>query len=156
MRTITGGGRRVEIRHIGAGHSAGDLVVYLPKEKIVIAGDLWSEGGDVLLNNGIDGRDGSVLDAPQTMKQLRKLDFDIAVPGHRAIIRDKASLDAAIAFGDKFVAQLKEIWGRGEYVEDALRQMPPPSPAIATAWQRAVIRGFEEIDQRRQRGLRLP
>ena len=44
-----------------------------------------------------DGRDGSVLDAPETLKAVRKLDFDVALPGHRALIPGKASLDAAIA-----------------------------------------------------------
>lgn len=34
------GDRLVEIRHLGRGNTAGDTIVYLPKEKILIMGDL--------------------------------------------------------------------------------------------------------------------
>jgi glyoxylase-like metal-dependent hydrolase (beta-lactamase superfamily II) len=155
-RVITDGGRRIEIRYFGRAHTAGDLVVFLPKEKILAMGDLWSENGDVLLDSGLDGRDGSVLEAPETQKAIRKLDFDMALPGHRAIIRGKASLDAAIATGEKFVAQIQQSAERGEYVEEAMKSIPAPSPQLAAAWQRAVVRGFEELDLRRQLGLKLP
>jgi glyoxylase-like metal-dependent hydrolase (beta-lactamase superfamily II) len=34
------GNRRVELRHLGRGHTGGDLVVWLPEERICFAGDL--------------------------------------------------------------------------------------------------------------------
>ena len=34
------GGREVRILHLGRGNTAGDAVVYLPREKILAAGDL--------------------------------------------------------------------------------------------------------------------
>jgi glyoxylase-like metal-dependent hydrolase (beta-lactamase superfamily II) len=34
------GGRRVELRYLGRGHTSGDLVVWLPEERICFAGDL--------------------------------------------------------------------------------------------------------------------
>jgi glyoxylase-like metal-dependent hydrolase (beta-lactamase superfamily II) len=34
------GSRRVELRYLGRGHTAGDIVVWLPDERIVFAGDL--------------------------------------------------------------------------------------------------------------------
>jgi len=34
------GNRRVELRHLGRGHTSGDLVVWLPEERILFAGDL--------------------------------------------------------------------------------------------------------------------
>ncbi len=34
------GNRRVELRHLGRGHTSGDLVVWLPDERICFAGDL--------------------------------------------------------------------------------------------------------------------
>lgn len=71
-------------------------------------------------------------------------------------MRGKAGLDAAIANGEKLVAEIKESAARGETIEEALQKIPPPAPQLATAWRRAVIRGFEEIDLRRQLGLKLP
>jgi glyoxylase-like metal-dependent hydrolase (beta-lactamase superfamily II) len=152
VRTITAGSRKIEIRYLGRGHTAGDLVVYLPKERILAPGDLWSEGGNVLLNSGLDGRDGSVLDVPATLKAVRAINFDVALPGHRALIRGKESLDQAIAFTEKFNAQILESHLRGETVEEAMKAMPSPSPQIAVFWNRAVISGFEELELRKQFG----
>ena len=38
--TVDLGGREVQIRHLGRGNTSGDLVVFLPRERIVAAGDL--------------------------------------------------------------------------------------------------------------------
>ena len=38
--TINLGNREVEIKHLGRGNTAGDTIVYLPKEKILVSGDL--------------------------------------------------------------------------------------------------------------------
>ncbi|MGI8871447.1 MAG: MBL fold metallo-hydrolase, partial [Candidatus Limnocylindria bacterium] len=38
--TIDLGNRLVELRYLGRGHTAGDLVVWLPEERIALAGDL--------------------------------------------------------------------------------------------------------------------
>lgn len=38
--TIHRGGRRIELRHLGRGNTRGDVVVWLPREKILATGDL--------------------------------------------------------------------------------------------------------------------
>lgn len=38
--TLYQGGRAIEVRALGRGHTGGDLVVYLPRERIVLSGDL--------------------------------------------------------------------------------------------------------------------
>ena len=38
--TIDLGNRVVELRHLGRGHTSGDIVVWLPEERICFAGDL--------------------------------------------------------------------------------------------------------------------
>jgi len=38
--TLDLGDRRVELRHLGRGHTSGDIVVWLPDERILFAGDL--------------------------------------------------------------------------------------------------------------------
>ena len=38
--TLDLGNRVVELRHVGRGHTAGDVVVWLPDERILFAGDL--------------------------------------------------------------------------------------------------------------------
>ncbi len=38
--TLEVGHRRVELRHLGPGHTSGDIVIWLPEERILFAGDL--------------------------------------------------------------------------------------------------------------------
>jgi glyoxylase-like metal-dependent hydrolase (beta-lactamase superfamily II) len=157
---ITDGARRVEIHYFGRAHSAGDLVVFLPKEGVLAMADLWAENtGQMLLDSGLDGRDGSVLEGPVTLKRIRELDFNIALPGHVGVMHSKSALDAAIANGERMVAQIREKWARGGDVEEVLQKMPPPgnaSPFIADRWRRVIISAFEELDQRWQLGMELP
>lgn len=40
QRVLELGGRRIEILHLGPAHSPGDLVVWLPQEQLVVAGDV--------------------------------------------------------------------------------------------------------------------
>src|ERR1700704_2489382 len=42
--TLYRGDREIQIRFLGRAHTAGDVVVYLPKEKIVITGDMLTTG----------------------------------------------------------------------------------------------------------------
>lgn len=38
------GKRRVELMHVGRGHTKGDIMVWLPEEKILFSGDLVEFG----------------------------------------------------------------------------------------------------------------
>ena len=159
-KVIRDGARRIEIRYYGRAHSSGDLVVFLPREKVLAIGDLWGEkSGFMVTDSGLDGRDGSIIEVPVTLKGIRALDFDTVLSGHYDVMKGKASLDAAIANSTKMVAQIMERVERGDAVEEVLQKLPPPAnapPFITDRWRRVVIRGFEEIDLRRQLGLKMP
>src|SRR5215475_8901223 len=76
------GDRPVEIRFLGRGNTAGDAIVYLPKEKIAVVGDLV--GTPVPLAN-----DGYASEWIQTLDNLSKLNADTFVPGHGPVLHDK-------------------------------------------------------------------
>src|SRR5688572_30353818 len=42
--TLHRGDREIQIRYLGRGHTAGDVVVFLPRERVVITGDLLTSG----------------------------------------------------------------------------------------------------------------
>ena len=69
------GGREVQLLFLGRGHTNGDTVVFLPKEKIVCTGDLMESQiaymGDAQFDEWV-----TTLDA------LKKLDFETDLPGH--------------------------------------------------------------------------
>jgi cyclase len=76
------GNREVQVKFLGRGNTPGDAVVYLPKEKIVVAGDLV----DYPLPNVFDGYPS---EWSQTLQNLAQLDANAIVPGHGPILRDK-------------------------------------------------------------------
>jgi glyoxylase-like metal-dependent hydrolase (beta-lactamase superfamily II) len=77
------GNRPVEIRFLGRGNTAGDAIVYLPREKILMTGDLVVHPVPYLFG-------GFPLDHVQTLRAMAELDATTIVPGHGEILRDKA------------------------------------------------------------------
>jgi cyclase len=76
------GNREVQVKFLGRGNTPGDAVVYLPKEKILVAGDLVVHP----LPNVFDGYPSEWI---QTLQNLAQLHADTIVPGHGPILRDK-------------------------------------------------------------------
>jgi len=94
--TLYRGSREIQIRFLGRGHTAGDVVVFLPTEKVVMTGDFLTSG----LSNMSDSYPeewAASLDA------LKKLDFDTVLPGHGDAFTDKAKIDY-------FQAYLRDVW----------------------------------------------
>jgi glyoxylase-like metal-dependent hydrolase (beta-lactamase superfamily II) len=79
------GNRAVEIKFLGRGNTAGDAVVYLPKEKIAVAGDLVVYPIPYIY-------DGYPSEWVGTMDRLAGLDATSIVPGHGPIMHDKTYL----------------------------------------------------------------
>ena len=76
------GNREVEVKFLGRGNTAGDAVVYLPKEKIAIAGDLVVYPIPYIY-------DGYPTEWVRTLQNLGQLDANAIVPGHGPILHDK-------------------------------------------------------------------
>jgi glyoxylase-like metal-dependent hydrolase (beta-lactamase superfamily II) len=94
--TLFRGKREIQIRYLGRGHTAGDVVVYLPNEKVVITGDFLTSG----LSNMSDSFPTEWADS---LDALKKLDFDTVMPGHGEAFTDKAKIDY-------FQAYLRDVW----------------------------------------------
>ncbi|MSU64950.1 MAG: MBL fold metallo-hydrolase [Opitutus sp.] len=73
------GEHRVELIHVGPGHTIGDSVAYLPKERILVTGDLcvnWGSG------NNTGDRDADPDHWVKVLDTLAQWDVKIVVPGH--------------------------------------------------------------------------
>jgi glyoxylase-like metal-dependent hydrolase (beta-lactamase superfamily II) len=117
--TIKVGGRRVELRHLGRGHTDHDIVVSVPDANVVFAGDLI-EGGAVPFFN-----DGYPLDWPETAYRLADLVRGTVVPGHGDHAGFAFATEQAEAF--RAIAELGRRIHRGELeVDDALALTPFP------------------------------
>jgi glyoxylase-like metal-dependent hydrolase (beta-lactamase superfamily II) len=94
--TLFRGSREIQIRYLGRGHTAGDVVVYLPREKVVATGDFLTAA----LSNMSDAY---VNEWVTSLDNLKKLDFDTVLPGHGEAFTDKAKIDY-------FQAYLRDVW----------------------------------------------
>jgi cyclase len=94
--TLFRGTREIQIRYLGRGHTAGDVVVYLPNEKVVMTGDFLTAA----LSNMSDSFPNEWADS---LDALKKLDFDTVLPGHGDAFTDKAKIDY-------FQAYLRDVW----------------------------------------------
>ena len=76
------GNRRVELIRVGPGHTIGDAVAYLPRERILVTGDLcvnWESG------NNVGDQDADPENWVRILETLAKRDVKIVVPGHGAL-----------------------------------------------------------------------
>jgi cyclase len=94
--TLYRGDREIQIRFLGRAHTAGDVVVFLPKEKIVMTGDMLTAA----LSNMSDA---FVNEWVTTLDELKKLDFVTVLPGHGEAFTDRAKIDY-------FQAYLRDVW----------------------------------------------
>ena len=147
-RRFAGADREIQIRFLGRAHTAGDVVVYLPKEKIVCTGDMLTSG----LSNMSDA---FVNEWASTLDELKKLDFATVLPGHGDAFTDKAKIDY-------FQAYLRDVWTevsrlkqQGVSAEDAAKRadltrhkdhFPIQGPGVPLI---AVNRIYEVIDRAR-------
>ncbi len=112
--TLHRGSREIRILFLGRGHTAGDVVVYLPKERIVATGDLLIEGpsymGDAYFTEWIE-----------TIGALKQVDFDTVLPGHGRAFNGKAKLDHWQAYLRDFWAQAQKFHKAGTPWEEAAK-----------------------------------
>ncbi len=83
--TVDLGNREVQVKFLGRGNTSGDAVAYLPKEKIVVAGDLVVYPVPYIY-------DGYPAEWAETLQKLAALDAKAIVPGHGPVLRDRVYL----------------------------------------------------------------
>lgn len=116
--TVDVGNREVQIKHLGRGNTAGDAIVYLPKEKIVVAGDLLDSPVPYLGG-------GYPVDEIETLKKMAALEATTIVPGHGDVLHDKVLLIDVIDFLQAVTTEIsKQIYavGNGPRNLDAVRK----------------------------------
>lgn len=79
------GGRIVELRHAGRGNTGGDIVAYLPAERILVAGDLVAHP----VPYAFSGFPGEWI---ATLERLAELDVQTIVPGHGEVLQGSGYL----------------------------------------------------------------
>ncbi len=109
-------GRQIYLFYYGKGHTRGDVVVFLPKEKVVATGDL--------LTNGIPFmRDAHPVEWVETLRNVERLDFETAIPGHGPVQQGKTQLSRLISFLADAVAAVKDAVAKGQSLDEAKKSI---------------------------------
>ncbi len=115
--TIFMGKREVRITAIGAGHTKGDTIVWLPKEKVLFSGDLVEEGATPYCG------DAQLTEWPGTLEKLRALKPKRLVPGRGDAMMTPAQCEKAIKGTRDFVVQLLAEAKKGVKAKKSLKQV---------------------------------
>jgi glyoxylase-like metal-dependent hydrolase (beta-lactamase superfamily II) len=105
--TLWMGKRRVELMHLGRGHTKGDIVVWLPEEKILFSGDLVEFGATPYTG------DAYLTDWPDTLARVSELGAEKLVPGRGDALQTPEMVEAAISGTQSFLTQMFDSVKRG-------------------------------------------
>jgi cyclase len=113
---LLSGPRAIELLWLGRGHTAGDVVVYLPQERVMATGDLLA--GDTPYIADI-----TPYDWIHTLEALEKLDFDTAIPGHGEVMAGKEKLRLWKEYFRDLMAETESSYAAGATLEDTVKQV---------------------------------
>ena len=93
------GNRIVEIRHSGIGDTRGDAWAYLPKEQVLVTGDVLVAPVPYFFAGYPEG-------LARSLHRLLELDVTAIVPGHGEVMHDKTYLRAVLEMVETIVGQV--------------------------------------------------
>ena len=100
--TLWMGKTEVQIRHLGKGHSKGDTIAWMPREKVLFSGDLVEEGTAPYAG------DAYFKEWPETLGKLRALGAEKLVPGRGEAMMTAAAAESAIAATAGFLRDMRQ------------------------------------------------
>ena len=145
--TLFRGDREIQVIFCGRAHTGGDVVVYLPADKLVYTGDMAFSGPSFL-------GDGHVDEWPDTLMKLKELEVDLYVPGHGPPFTDSGRLDLVADYYRDLWDQVVTARADGANAGEATTRVDLTSYADTLGIRRpgtdplAVARIYQLLDQR--------
>ena len=152
--TLRVGGRTIVVTHPGQGHSAGDLLVWLPRERVLFAGDVLVEDGVSMV---VDGNSSELLRVLGAVEGLRPA---AVVPGHGAIPERPSTLVRRTReYLTALQGEMRAAVERGVPMRRALAALPPADStrpvSLDSRRRRNAARVYVE-EERKYMGLDSP
>lgn len=136
---IEPGGRTVELRYLGRGHTDNDIVVSVADANVLFAGDLLENDATPYFGDGFP------MDWPATAERLVELATGAVVPGHGRV--------ADRAFAVRQMTEFRTVAGLASLVHDgtiglgdAVLRTPYPADAAREPLERALAQLRGELD----------
>lgn len=106
---------RIQLLYFGPAHTSGDIVVFLPAEKLVFVGDLVFIGRDPLIHRQKGGTSSGLI---KTLQALLALNADRYVPGHGNIVT-KSDIETEMKSLQDKQAKIKSLIQEGKSLDEA-------------------------------------
>jgi glyoxylase-like metal-dependent hydrolase (beta-lactamase superfamily II) len=133
------GGRTIELRHLGRGHTDNDVVVRISDADVLLAGDLVENGAPPYFG------DGYPLDWPSTLERMIELVTGAVVPGH-GDVGDQAFVVRSMV-EIRAIAELAGLVHDGTLdLDAAVLRTPYPADAAREPLERALAQLRGELD----------
>jgi cyclase len=109
-------GVKLEFHHWAPAHTSGDLIIYMPSEKIVFAGDVIAGGktSDPLIHLEKNGSSEGWI---TTVKGIAALNADEFVEGH-GVVLTKADIQKRLADTEAKRAKIKDLVAQGKSLDE--------------------------------------
>lgn len=122
-------GVKLELLHWAPAHTSGDLVIYLPGEKIAFCGDVIAGGktADPLIHAEKNGSSEGWI---TTVKGIVGLNADQYIEGHGDVLA-KADVQKRLTDAEAKRAKIKDLVAQGKSLDEIRTAVgdPPPPPA---------------------------
>jgi glyoxylase-like metal-dependent hydrolase (beta-lactamase superfamily II) len=135
--TIDLGGTEAQLRFIGRGNTAGDTIVYLPRQKILVTGDLVDHPVPYMFGQ-------IAVDYVDTLDRLLAFDADTIVPGHGDILRDKQYIRDVQAMVRTVNEEVERQVNAGKTLEEAQDIVPKNLATAIDGWHKKFAANAED------------
>jgi len=98
--TLYLGKREVQLMHLGAGHTSGDIVAWVPDAQVMCSGDL------IEFHSACYCGDALLREWPLTLNEIRDFNPKAVAPGRGDALKGTATVNEAIAMTRDFVGSL--------------------------------------------------
>ena len=134
--------RTVEILYLGKGHTDGDAVVYLPKEKVIITGDAL-HGWTPYMG------DSYPYDWIRMLEATEKLDFDYIIGGHGGVMRGKGQFQMWQQYFRDLLAETAAAYAQGATLGETRQRVaaalvPKCTGKMPATFPQDVVRNIEK------------
>jgi glyoxylase-like metal-dependent hydrolase (beta-lactamase superfamily II) len=115
--TLWLGSREVQIIHAGRGHTKGDTIAWLPKERVLFSGDLVEYGATPYCG------DAHFTDWPGTLERVASFGAQVLVPGRGEALTTPEKVGQGIAETRAFLQDVFRIAREGAAADQPLKQV---------------------------------
>jgi glyoxylase-like metal-dependent hydrolase (beta-lactamase superfamily II) len=114
--TIYPGGVEIQIARWGNGHTIGDVMVWLPADKILMTGDNVVAPVPYSLGNYVKGQ-------TEILNQILQLDLSVIIPGHGKVMYDKKYITSMISMFNSAELQVNACFTKGMTVDECIKSV---------------------------------